>query len=482
MRSRLNKFNAFTRTLLPHETAYLLSVHQLHDPERLTILQRVHANSRRIGDFSPYDESIDKRKYSHLMRWMEERLRAIDVDEQYNRMNELERRIMTDSIEAEEEKELLRAIRRYDSPSFFFVKFFELARHYRQFLLIRLRYRDHRLVDRFVHQFEDAYFRSRAVSEKMHRATQDIVQQYAENSAESQQWEAWLSEVFYDETLDGLNRYLALVRLSFISLNYRRSDNLLDKYEYLDKMFQQGRYYSRRLLLNYYANRLLVHSRLRDFETASYYGYLSVRSRNHDYLYYINNLAAVLLRQQNNTAALALMKEAYPEMKQTQNQYNKIGFVAFYIRCLNANQQYKNAESYAVSFLKAFRREIIENRWHLFFSSYLETLFLQNAYDKLLLVIRQNQLIEKEKDYQSQPQYLPTIWWFNAVALYKTDQLSERKLYETIAHFIDITDLHSDKFQQLMQLLDQLRAHIPAVYYRIYQKLQQKGVAFPAMG
>lgn len=481
MRTKLSKFSAYCNTLLPHETAYLLHIQHLQDAERVAILQQAHDNSRSLGVARPFDETIDKRKYSHLKNWMEERLKDIDVDEQYNWMSELERRIMTDSILPSQEKELLRAIRQYKGPTFFFVKFFELVRHYRHFLLIRLRYRDHKVADRFLHQHELDYQRSIEVGEQLHQATLDIVNQHAENTAESKQWEDWLTEVFYNETLDGLSRYLALVRLTFMSLNYRKADRLLEKYEYLDRMFAQGRYYSRRILGNYYANRLLLHSRLRDFETAVYYGYLSLRSKNHDYLYYVNNLAAVLLRQQRNREALAVMKDAYSEMKETQNLYNKIGFVAFYLRCLNANQQYKNAENYAATFLKAFRKEIFENRWHLFFSSYLETLFLQGAYERILIVVRQNQLAEREKAYQSQPQYLPTILWYNAIALYKSAQFNERQLYEVLARYIDQTDLHADKFPQILQLLEQLRSHIPAVYHRVYLKLREKGVSFPAI-
>ncbi|MEO1715449.1 MAG: hypothetical protein AAFU60_19140, partial [Bacteroidota bacterium] len=117
--------------------------------------------------------------------------------------------------------------------------------------------------------------------------------------------------------------------------NYRRFDGLLEKYQYLDQQFRSGKYYSKRLLLNYYSNRLLLHSKFKEYDQAIYYGKLSVRAKNHDYLFYATNLAAVQLRQNKAEGALLTMKEAYPEMKSTPNLHAKIGFVAFYIKCLN---------------------------------------------------------------------------------------------------------------------------------------------------
>ncbi|MDV7393057.1 hypothetical protein RZS08_16920, partial [Arthrospira platensis SPKY1] len=133
MRSKLQKFTDFTNALLPHETAYLLSIQQFEDEKRLEILEQVDYNCRQIQQFTPYDENLDKRKYSNLKAWITERLHAIDVDAQFEWMSDLERKIMTDSILPEEEKQLLKAIRHYEHPSFYFFKFYELVKHYRHF-------------------------------------------------------------------------------------------------------------------------------------------------------------------------------------------------------------------------------------------------------------------------------------------------------------------------------------------------------------
>ncbi len=92
-RSKLRKFTGFANTLLPHETAWLLSVEEFQDPVRLAILQRVH-------QFTSYDEEFDKRKYSNLKNWIQSRLKAIDVDEQFLWMSRMEQHIMTEALKA----------------------------------------------------------------------------------------------------------------------------------------------------------------------------------------------------------------------------------------------------------------------------------------------------------------------------------------------------------------------------------------------
>ncbi|MEM1218279.1 MAG: hypothetical protein AAGH79_05185, partial [Bacteroidota bacterium] len=382
-------------------------------------------------------------------------------------MNQIDQKIMTDTISPEEEKALLRAVRRYEYPTFFFRKFYEVLLNYRQFLLIRLRYGAHQLVDDFIKKYQQRYWRSNQVSEKMHMATQDIVQQYARNESESDQWTSWLSDIFYDEDMDGLNRLFALVRLTFIGFNYRRFDGLLEKYQYLDQQFRSGKYYSKRLLLNYYSNRLLLHSKFKEYDQAIYYGKLSVRAKNHDYLFYATNLAAVQLRQNKAEDALATMKEAYPEMKSTPNLHAKIGFVAFYIKCLNQNGRYKNAENYAHSFLHAYKKEVLEYRWHIFFSAYLEAHLAQEQYNRVLKLIRQHRLQDLDRTYAKRANYLPTITWYYLLAQYKEGILKQDQLQKQMQGFLQTVDPESDKTSQVQDLLKVLQPHIPDIIKRL---------------
>ncbi len=471
MRMKLQKFTDFANTLLPHETAYLLSAQQFEDDVKLDILKLIDYNCNNIRQFTPYDPAIDKRKYSNLKNWIAERLEAIDVDLRFDWMNHLERQIMTDSIEPQEEKQLLKAIREYVQLDFYFTKFYELVQVYRHFLLIRMRYAHHKVADDFLRRYRGKYEECKAVSERIHEATLDIVNQYSKNSAQSIHWENWLTEVFYNEELDGLNRYLALVRLTFVYFNYRQFEKLREKYNYIDGLFKSGQYYSRRILLNYYGNRVMLHSKFQEFDKAEYYGYLSVREKNSDYIHYVNNLSAVLLRQKKYQDALQLMRSAYPEMKNTPSFHNRIGFVAFYLKCLNDNQQYKNAENYAESFLQAYKKEIFEYRWHIFFSSYLEAILQQEKYSKLLKVVRKYQLLDRERQYQKNANYLPTILWYNAVAQYKEMLIQKDEITRLIQDSIGQLDRVEAKQHQLRDLLEELRPFIPGVVNQVQDKM-----------
>lgn len=471
MRRKLQKFTEFANSLLPHETAYLLGTQQFEDEIKLSILERLDYNCRNIRQFTPFDRSIDKRKYSNLKNWVNDRLEAADVDLRFDWMIHLERQIMTDAISPQEEKQLVKAVRDYTELDFYFTKFYELVQLYRQYLLIRMRYAHHRVADDFLKAYEERYEHCKSVFERMHQATLDIIGQYSEQSAQSIHWEQWLTETFYDEALDGLNRYLALVRLTFIYFNYRQFDKLREKYDYIDKVFTKGQYYSRRLLLNYYGNRVLLHTKFQDYDQAEYYGYLSIRDKNSDYIHYVNNLSAVLLRQKKNSEALQLMRTAYPEMKNTPSFHNRIGFVAFYLKCLNGNEQYRSAENYAESFLQAYKKEIFEYRWHIFFSSYLEALLRQEQYSKLLKTVRKHHLLERERQYQRNANYLPTILWYNAVAQYKEMLMSKDEIAALIEQSIASLGNIEDKQHQLGDLLEQIRPFIPGIVNRAQGKV-----------
>lgn len=478
MRTKLQSFADFASTLLPHETTYLLSVQQFGDAVKLSILEQMHRNCVQIHQLTPYDETIDKRKYSSLKTWVKERLHENDVDAQFEWMNEMERKIMTDFIEPEEERGIFRAIRRIGPTHFFFVKFYELVQTFRHFLLIRLRYDEHRVTNDFLLKNRLAYERSKQTYEQLHEATLDIVGQYSTGAGESRQWQQWLAEVFYDENRDGLNRYLALIRLIFVHLNYGNLALLLEQFEHLDQLFARGTYYSKRLLINYYSQRLLLHSKSKDYEKAAYYGYLSIRAKNADYLHYVNNLAAVLMRVKKYPEALAVMKAAYPAVKATRNFHSKVGFVAFYIKCLNYNRQYKSAENYADAFLKAYKKEIFEYRWHLFFTAYFDALFRQDKFGKLINMSRQYRLPEKDREYQKKATYLPVIPWYSDMAAYRESGKGLQPLAGNICGYILSLSPDSEKLPLVWEFMDEIKERMPEVVLLIQTKLHEKGRSF----
>ncbi|MCB0637303.1 MAG: hypothetical protein KDC54_11830 [Lewinella sp.] len=461
MRSKLQKFTEFASGLLPHETEFLLRSQRFEDDIKLSILECVNANSHRLKDQVDYDQAIDKRKYSHLKNWIVDRLQSVDVDEQFDWMSQLERRIMKDSIDIQEEKALLKYIKQYEGPIFYFAKLYELAEHYRHFLLIRLRYDDHRLVADFLDRYREEYERVRAVNARIHQATSEIVDQFSNNTSDTLQWEQWLTDVFYDETLDGFNRYLALVRLTFLYLNYRQLDRLRDKFDYLDQMFLDGRYYSKRLLLNYYHNRMLLHTKRKEYNEAVYYGYLSIRQKNNDYLLYVNNLSAVLLRQDRTEEALDILREALPDMKASKNFFNRVGYVAFHVSALTRSGKARNAESYAETYLAAYRSEVLKYRWHLFFSAFLQSLLQQEKYAKVMRTVRKYKLLDREKRYQKRANYLPTILWYHALAEYKEGHLTRQQFQQRMLQTMEGMAVDRDRNRLLRDLVSELRSYAP---------------------
>ena len=470
MRQKLQTFSDFAATLLPHETAWLLSEQKFADAEKRAILERIHNNCTRLQQAQVFDDQIDKRKYTYLKQWIQDKLHDSDADARFEWINNMERKLTTDLITPEEEQELLRALRRAKPTDYFFVKFYELANMFRQFLLIRLRHKEHQQADKFLKDHKAAWERSKQIFEQLHTATVDIVKQYSHGAGESAQWQQWLETVFYDDSLDGQNRYFALIRLIFIHLNYGNVSVLLDKLEYQDKIFSNGVYYSKRLLLNYYGQRLLLHSKLKDYEKAEYYGYLSIRGHNSDYLFYVNNLTAILLRSKKHAQALALMKSAHEEAKNTRNLYNRIGFVAFYMRCLILNGQSKHADSYGASFLKAYAKEIQENRWHLFFTNYLAALLQVGKTQRMLLISKQYKLLQRDSEYTA-ASYLPFIPWLYRLAEYLENGKGLSEIATDIAGFLKAQSKSSDRQSLVWAFLEEVNWKVPNLIHVVRQKL-----------
>jgi hypothetical protein len=466
MSARLTNFSRFANALLPHEVSYLLSVHQFKDPENISILELIHHNTHNPEQTFPYKVSIDKRKYSNLKNWISSRLEAIEVDIYYEWLLEIDKRIMMDSITPREEDALIRLIKGFDKPPYYFIRLYEIIRNYRFYLLIRFRHHYNRIVDRFLNDYRLLYDLCIDVNRRMHEATIDIVNQYALNNTESRNWEDWLRSVFYNENLDGLNRYLAIVRLTLIHFNYREYEKLDQLYNDLDKMMRTGLFYSRRILLNYYANRVMLHSKRNELAKASEYGYLSVRQHSGDYLHYVNNLCAVLLRQNNNSKALKLMQDSFSELKNTRSHHNRVGFASFYIRALNKNQRAAEAADYAETFLNGYKEQIFEFRWHTFFASYLQSLIAMEKYQRLLQISKRYKLMERESDYKQRAVYIPTITWYFAVATYKECEINEDELLQQVLEptLSLVNDPH--KCRLMADLGKELHVHVPDVFFK----------------
>lgn len=290
---------------------------------------------------------------------------------------------------------------------------------------------------------------------RLQDATVDIVNQYAFGSSDSQRWIDWLETVFVDETLDGQTRYYAFVRLIFAHLNYGSWDALLEKFAMQDRLFECGAYYSKRLLLNYYGQRLLLHSKLKDYARAEYYGYLSLRGHNSDYIFYLNNLVAVMLRNHRSAEALALMKSAMSESRHTRSFYNRVGFVSYYMRCLTLEGLSDSAARYGAAFLKAWSKEILNARWHLFFTAYLGALFHAGKYAQMIGLARRYPLRALDAQYAARKEsaYLPVIPWYISFAEYLAADKGRARLEAQVRKELEESRNDADRLSRLQEFL-----------------------------
>lgn len=466
MRHKLQSFASFIATLLPHEMTFLLREQKFKDAEKLAILRRAHelCSAVHMPD-KPFASHIDKRKYSAVKKWIEDKLRETDADIRFEWMNELERKVVTDSISPDEEQALLRALKQVRPTDYFFVKSYELAQRFSHFLLIRMRFSEYRTVERFLTDHRMAWERSAETFARLQDATADIVNQYASGSSDSKQWIDWLESVFTDDTLDGQNRYYAFVRLIFAHLNYGNFDVLLEKFEIQDRLFERGVYYSKRLLLNYYGQRLLLHSKLKDYAQAEYYGYLSLRGHNSDYIFYLNNLVAVMLRNHHRAEALALMKSAMTESRNTRSFYNRIGFVSFYMRCLTLEGMSDSAARYGAAFLKAWYKKILDTRWHLFFTAYLGALFHTRKYAQMVSLARRYQLQTLDAQYARHKEnaYLPVIPWYIAFAEYLNADNDYGHLAARIQKDVEEARNDPDRLERLQEFVREAEQTAPGL-------------------
>ncbi|VXD12428.1 hypothetical protein [Marinoscillum sp. 108] len=474
MKTKLKKFTAFAAEILPHEADYLTSIQQFEDAEKEEILKRVSANAHGQQNKMPFNTKIDKRKYSSLMDWIQKRLDNIDVDSYFEWVNDMDRKVITDAISHEEEKVLLKRIKNYEHPVHNFMKFYELVQNYRHYLLIRLRHKDYQEVNDFIEKYKADYEYSKEVNQKLHQATVDIIEQFNLKKGDSKQWEDWLLSLFRNENLDGFNRYMAVVRLTFLYFNSREFEKLKEVYDRLDELLARGIFYTRRILYNYYANRLMLHSKFDVLQQAEEYGYLSIRQKNADHVQYLSNFSSILIRRGKIEEALNLLKESFSEVQKSSNFYHKIGFISFYIKCLNLNNQPQRGEMLADSFLRIYKDEILKERWYSFFTAYIQGLIKQEKYDKILQVFRRYNLIAKDEEDSNKSIYLPTIRWYYEIALLKVGRLEAKELVESIVDFSQEHVANPHKSFILNQVLSELESYIPRTVIMARTRLYQK--------
>lgn len=389
-------------------------------------------NAALIENYAAYNDAIDKRKYSYIKNWCIKLLDSLDVDKTLEKLLVWEKLIMTDAITKEDEKELIKILKSSDSSHFNFIKLYDISRVYRHYLQIRLRYKDFEIVHQFIHKYRTDYEYSKLVNDKLHDATNEIINHFVHKKDTQNDWYPWLKSIFYNESLDGYSRLLAWIRIVFIAHNKRSYEILKDKFEYFDKMIKSGHFYSRRILVNFYSQYLLYHSSFQNLEKATYYGYLSIKEINNDYLYYVNNLVAILLRSKKATEAYDILKSSQNVAKESPNFHSKIGHTAFMIFALIDLQKAKQAENHAFVFLTAYKKEVFDHRWHLFFTAYFKAMLVSGNFPGIIKNYTTYKIKEKDDHYCESANYTPSIPWMYHLALYKIGDLTFQDLHKTL--------------------------------------------------
>lgn len=472
MKDKLALFKGFTSELYPHELDYLLTIQQFQKESNVKILNLIHYNSKNPKNQLLFDISIDKRTYSYLKNWITESLSKIDVDVFFDWISQVERSIMTDNIQTSEEKRLLKELLEIVPSSYYFMKFYRVLQHYRDYLIVRNRPRNYTIVSEYLERYKTNYLNSQAYNNKMNEAAERVILRKILVVEVFSVWEKLFSQIYYNELLDGYTRYRALVRLTILYYTNREFDKLKMVYDHLDWQFKSSVFYSKRILANYYANRAMMHSKLNELDEAEKYGYLSIRYKNSDYLFYLINVCDILLRNKKPSEALNIMVDSFSELKKSANFYYKIGFASYYIKTLVENNCIEKAKEYGDVFFNGYKSEILEFRWHLFFTSYIAALFRTEKYPKIISLVKRYKLIAKEKQLLGMPQYMPIVQIYFFAAEYMEGIITYENLKRSIMQ--QIIDLGHNKFrhQRVLDLLNSLSFNLPDLITEIREDLK----------
>lgn len=467
MKTKLKKFTEFSKTILPNEAKYLEERYQFTDIEKRSIISRVITNALSQNNRVDFDAEIDKRKYSYIKDWIEKKLASIDVDATIAWIMSLNKKILTDAIASNEEKEFLHYISSYKNIEYNFQNLYELAKEYKSYLLVRMRYKDHKTVADFIENYKTHYNEAIDVKDELYSATTEITNQYTLNNNDTKHLEKWLLAVFNDKNTDGKNRYQAFVLLAFMYTNYNENGKLKIIFDQIDYYFNQGDMYSRRILSNYYASRVLLHSKQDEFEKAEFYGYLSIRQNNNDALMYLNNLVAILLRNHKPKDAFSLLEKHQDLYKETHNYHQKIGYCSYQIRVLSELNKNKVAEATAKTFLRQYKNEVLNHRWHHFFTSYINVLIIIEKYDDVLKLASKFNLIEKETERQKQSNYVPNISWSISLSRYMEGHINSNRLLDEIKAPLKAIQPTKNQKQLMIKVIDTLSNNLPEAFLQL---------------
>jgi hypothetical protein len=471
MKIKLKKFTELSKSILPHEARYLTLICNFQEIEKIQIFKQVCENALSENTFIVFDDTIDKRKYNYIKNWIEKKLTLIDVDLTTEWIMLYKKKILTDTISAAEEQHFLQYIQAYKALDYNFQYLYQLAQEYRAYLLIRMRYNDHEIIAEFLVLFSSHYTKTKKIQDKLYEATIEITDQYTLKNNKTKYWEKWLYKVFSTPTIDGKNRYQASVLLAFMFTNYNNNQKLKQLFDQIDIFFGQGEMYSRRLLSNYYANRVLLHSRENELAKAEYFGFLSIRQNNDDTLMYVNNLIAILIKNNKSLQALELLENFKRLSESTHNFHQKISYTSYHIRLLTEFNQLGLAETKAQYYLKKNEEAILKHRWHLFFTAYFNVLISREKYSDVLQLFQKYKLLEREKDRQKRNDYVPTISWSVSLSNYMEGKISSARLLQEIKEPLEGMIITQNQRNTMIQVINRLSKNLPDAFLKLKSHL-----------
>jgi len=467
---KLLKFTKFVNSLYPHEIEYLNSIAKFQDTDRINILKRISKNIYLHGEGLGYDITIDKRKYSSIIKWIQINLDKIDVDVFFYWVLELDRKIHFDNIRFEDEKKLLHYLKIITPSSYYFIRFFEIVISYRDFILIRNKTENYSSIINFIKTNQNLYDESKKRNEALNIAATKIMHNNDDEIQDSGKWEELLKRITLNIKTDGFTRYKALIRLSFLYYHTKEYAKLKNVLESFDKELKTSAFYSKRILANYYNNVAILYRKMHNYEFSRTYGYYAIKQENTDFLRYTNNLCSVLLMHGKDYEALKLMKGIPNDIRTTASAYNRTRFMSLYMNSLYRNNKPKEAFVIGERYIENHYKEIINHSWDMFFSSYFQILIHLENFNKILSIEKKFNLLNIVKYKRERGKYLPNIYWYCLLAQFENGKIGFTKFQDNLIS--SITTLKNNKFdiKEIDSLLSEISLFCPSLIKEVKKK------------
>lgn len=427
--------------MFPAEIRYVRNNNEIQDPELLSILgvmdQRVHQPNAQ----APFDAGIDPRKYSRIINYCTVKLEKIDVDAFYAWNSRIDFQITTDTIPPSDQQRILQEVNAFQPGWFHADSFYRAMLNYRRYLLIRFRDKDYAVITRFLEKYKTSFRKNETIQNRITELTAKFVLSKTRGSTPRDHQETeWLLSVFRDQSINKKNRYQALVAYNLYHITNRRIEPMLEPMAELEGHFLKGEFYSRRILSNYYANKLLLRNYEGKTERALFCGMQSIKEFTEDYLYYLNNYCSVLMKLDRFDEAMRLSKSAMPHFKTSRDTGRKLIFIANYCRCLNHFGEYRKSVRQGRRMVDELGKEIFQVRWHYFFRTWFAALMHDNLHDVVRRFNKKLRLTERE----SQDNLPPYIALYVLAASYLEMKTTPDRFSEELESIKQELSKHSD--------------------------------------